>query len=127
MKEELEKRYQDVLVKLERGQIAARVADKEMSFLLTVRDSMIELEEKTLDESRKADLWRMLFMDMVYECGLQAKKAGVVLKPHFQPERLEELMQLDKQGMKVLLRLWEIQAEINGYGREYIEQFQKKD
>jgi hypothetical protein len=126
MKSELQERYERTVVKLQRGDIAPKTAEKELGFLLEVRDTVISLEEQVLLESRKADLWRMLFMDMVYECGIQAKKNDVVLKPHFVPERLEELMQLDQQGMRVLVRLWEIQAEINGYGAEYIEQFKNR-
>ena len=126
MKSELQERYERTVVKLQRGDIAPKVAERELGFLLEVRDTVISLEEQVLQEGRKADLWRMLFMDMIYECGIQAKKNDVVLKPHFMPERLEELMQLDQQGMRVLVRLWEIQAEINGYGAEYIEQFKNR-
>lgn len=126
MKSELQERYERTVVKLQRGDIAPKVAEKELGFLLEVRDMVISLEEQVLQEGRKSDLWRMLFMDMIYECGIQAKKNDVVLKPHFVPERLEELMQLDQNGMRVLVRLWEIQAEINGYGAEYIEQFKNR-
>lgn len=126
MKSELQERYERTVVKLQRGDIAPKVAERELGFLLEVRDTVISLEEQVLQEGRKADLWRMLFMDMIYECGIQAKKNDMVLKPHFMPERLEELMQLDQQGMRVLVRLWEIQAEINGYGAEYIEQFKNR-
>ena len=126
MKNELEERYERTVIKLKRGDISQKTAERELAFLLDVRDTVIDLEEQILDESRKAELWRMLFINMIMECGIQAKNKNIVFKPTFNPDHLLELLRLDKHGMNIIARLWELQHEINGYEKEYIEMFKGK-
>ena len=121
---DLASRFESITLRLHKGQISQNVAQKETDFLIDIRDELDQLEDQIMTEERKAFLWRQLFIALIMDIGHMAKNDGVTFKPVFPEDLLAELMRLDKSNMRVIWRLWMIQAELNGYGQEYIQKFQ---
>lgn len=123
IKNDLASRFESITLRLHKGQISQKVAEKETDFLIDIRDELGRMEDQIMTEERKAFLWRQLFISLIMDIGHMAKKEGVTFKPVFPEEILTELMRLDKSNMRVIWRLWMIQAELNGYGQQYIDKF----